>query len=375
MLFCLLGALVVFRGDELTSSRTRLALGGLAFGVAAAIKVWAVLPILLLSWLCWRSCGRRGVVAYVGGVVAGVAIPVIPFAVMAPDTFFNSVVVAQLSRTDPTRVPILWRLASLSGVTDLSAGGAIVILPSLAIAGLVLAWVAQATRTRHRSLPALDRFVIWSLVAATVAFLLPTDYYPHYAGFFAPFLGLAVALSVAGLSRRLGPTSKRRLIVAATIGVAVMAGVRLVTEVGQSEPAMTAWVDRLVPPGSCVVTDNSSMTIAADRFFSTDPKCSKMVDAFGTSIALADGRNGLTASSRDVRLQAVWLSGLQHARFVWFQCGPAASTSCDERAGTNRLVPWTPEILDYFRHHFRPRAEGPGPLTKRLAYLYARVPG
>jgi hypothetical protein len=137
---------------------------------------------------------------------------------------------------------------------------------------------------------------------------------------------------------------------------------------------LSTWVDRLVPPGSCVLTDSAALTITADRFISTDPRCSKMVDAFGTSLALNDGRNGLMASSADVSLEALWLSGLQRARFVWLQCRPPAALICDRRGSTNRLVSWTPGILGYFRRHFRALARGPGPLNPP-ARLYVRVPG
>jgi alpha-1,2-mannosyltransferase len=383
MVACLLGALIMFQGDELTSSRKRLALGGVAFGIGGAIKVWAILPVILLVWFCWRAGGRRSVTAYLGGVAAGFAIPVLPFVAMAPSRFWGSVIVAQLSRTDVARVPLLMRLVSLSGVQDLGAWGArpptgaqvaswIVISASVAIVALIVVRVAYAALARSRSLPTLDRFVIGALAVALVAFLWPADYYPHYAGFFAPFLALAIALAVTGLVGGLAPASVRRVTIVAAMAIAAMAGVRLYHEAGLAAPSLTAWIDRLVPPGSCVVTDNASMTIAADRFIATNPNCSKMVDAYGTSLALAGGRNGLLVSGADVSLQSVWLSGLRQAGFVWLQCGPPAAASCDERGRTNRLIPWTPEILGYFHRHFRLLATGTG-LLEVPAYLYVRV--
>ena len=380
VLACLVGASVMFEGDELTLNRTRLALGGIAFGVAGTIKAWAILPVLVLVWLVWRAGGRRSITAYVSGLAGGFIVPVVPFVVMAPHAFFNDIVVAQLSRTDVVRVPLILRLASMSGITGLlqfshlSAGEAKVILATVAIAGLLLAWVALTAVPRPRSMPTLDRFAIGSLVVVLLALLWPPDYYPHYAGFFAPLLGLAVGLAAAGIVGALAPGFVWRLTIVAAIGIAVMAGIRVNYESGVGRPTPTAWVDRLAPPGSCVLTDSAALTITADRFISTDPRCSKMVDAFGTSLALNHGRNGLMASSADVSLETVWLSGLQGARFVWLQCGPPVALICDRRGSTNRLVPWTPEILDYFRRHFRPLATGPGPLNPP-ARLYARVPG
>ncbi len=380
VLACLVGASLMFEGDQLTSSRTRLALAGIAFGVAGTIKVWAILPVLVLVWLVWRAGGRRSIAAYVSGVAGGFVVLVLPFVVIAPHAFFNDVVVAQVSRIDVARVPLILRLASLSGITGLlqfrhlSAGEAKVILATAAVAGLLLAWAARTVVRSPRSMPTLDRFAIGTLMVVLLALLWPADYYPHYAGFFAPFLGLAVGLSAAGLVSALVPASVWRLTVAAAIGIAIMAGVRLEYEASVGRSTLTAWVDRLVPPGSCVLTDSAALTIAADRFISTDPGCSKMVDAFGTSLALNGGRNGLMASSADVSLDAVWLSGLRRAAFVWLQCGPPAAPFCDRRGSTNRLIPWTPEILGYFRRHFRALATGPGPLNA-LARLYVRDPG
>src|SRR5579859_1668398 len=57
VLFCLLGALAVFTGDEVSPSRRRLAWGGVAFGFACAVKLWAVLPAAVVLAVCWRAAG------------------------------------------------------------------------------------------------------------------------------------------------------------------------------------------------------------------------------------------------------------------------------------------------------------------------------
>ena len=58
VLFCLLGALAVFDGDRLASPQ-RLIWGGLAFGFAGAVKVWAILPVLVVLALAARRPRRR----------------------------------------------------------------------------------------------------------------------------------------------------------------------------------------------------------------------------------------------------------------------------------------------------------------------------
>ena len=55
-------------------------------------------------------------------------------------------------------------------------------------------------------------------------------------------------------------------------------------------PALAAHADRLIPPGSCVLTNDSSLTVSASRFASATPGCPAMVDAYGTLLAMTDGR-------------------------------------------------------------------------------------
>src|SRR5499427_1025384 len=54
VLFCLLGALALFNRDQVADSRRRIFLGGLLFGFAGAVKVWAILPVLVVLVLTAR---------------------------------------------------------------------------------------------------------------------------------------------------------------------------------------------------------------------------------------------------------------------------------------------------------------------------------
>src|SRR5215468_6962037 len=77
VLFCLLGALAVFDGDRLAGGR-RLVWGGLAFGFAGAVKVWAILPVLVIIALSARR--PRQATRFGAGVAAGFLAAVLPFA-------------------------------------------------------------------------------------------------------------------------------------------------------------------------------------------------------------------------------------------------------------------------------------------------------
>src|SRR5437764_4637108 len=62
VLLCLVGMLAVFDGDRVAGT-PRLVWGGLAFGLAGAVKVWAILPVLVLLVLLARAPRRAAAFA------------------------------------------------------------------------------------------------------------------------------------------------------------------------------------------------------------------------------------------------------------------------------------------------------------------------
>jgi len=366
VLFCLAGALAVLDGDHLTSSGRRLAAGGVAFGFAGVCKAWAIFPVIVLLVLLLRptQAGRRQVARrtglFLGGTVAGFALPALPFAILAPSAFYNSVIVAQWARTDDVRIAESFRVASMIGF---SHGPDLPHLLLLAIAAAIAAVAAgcslRATLISRRWPPLLELFVIATTALIVLAFVWPPDYYYHYAAFLGPFLALAVVLPVARLARPPRPalgtareTASRTAPRAAyRLGLAVTAVIVLVLAVlqGRTAPdpqlhgiANAAIADEKVfPPGSCVLAESVSYPIAADRFFSTVPGCPIMVDAIGTDYALSHGKNALNGAGNVPAVQRVWLSALSRARYVWLS------------GLWERRMPWTFPIESYFNAHFR----------------------
>ena len=101
----------------------------------------------------------------------------------------------------------------------------------------------------------------------------------------------------------------------------------------------TAAARRVIPPGACVLTDQSSLLIAADRFTSDVPGCSLMLDATGTDYVLGGGRRG-AAAGRVPALAAVWRQAFGAAQYVWLT------------PYNTRRIAWTPALESYFRSHF-----------------------
>ena len=365
VLFCLLGALAVFDGDRPASGR-RLIWGGLAFGFAGAVKVWAILPVLVILALTARRPRQAG--RFAAGVAVGFLVPVLPFALLAPVTFYRSVVVAQLVRSDVTRVPQELRLQHILGLThapQLPAPALVAI--GAAVAVIIAGLMVLGARLTHQAPPALDVFATATTALVVVAFLLPSDFYNHYAAFLAPFLALAIALPLARVVWAL-PTAGPRARAAALLrrGTAVLALLALTALAvlqGLAESHMAAAIpaseisaaERAVPPGACVVTDQVSYTIAINRFVSNAPGCSAMVDGVGSDYSLSGGHNGLTGAGSVPAVEQLWMSAFRSAQYLWLT------------SYSTRRIPWTPQLRAYFLANFVPLTEGPDWLYVRKA--------
>ena len=365
VLFCLLGALAVFDGDRVATGR-RLLLGGAAFGFAGAVKVWAILPVAVILVLTARR--PRQAARYAGGVALGFCVAVLPFALTAPTTFYRSVIIAQLVRNDLVRIPQGYRLQQMLGLAHVSQ----LATPVLVIIGIVVVVAIAAisvlgARLAHSAPPALDWFATGTCALVVAAFLWPSDFYYHYPGFLAPFLALALALPLSRLlaalptggTRRWPALVRRWTTVAAGAVLVVLTVFQVVAEGHEASgvPASEiAAAQRLIPPGACVATDQVAYTIAINRFVSTAPGCSLMIDGLGTDYALSNGRNGQTGAGRSPAVAAAWLAEFRAAGYAWLTTEQA------------RRIPWTPALMAYFRSHFVPLAGGPDGLYIRSAH-------
>jgi hypothetical protein len=374
VLFCLLGAVAVFDRDRLTTSGRRLAWGGAAFGFAGAIEGWALVPVLVvlaisLPWV-------RRALTFAAGVAATFVITVLPFAVLAPGRFYQSLIVAQVGhRAAVLRVPVWGRLKEMAGLSHINLPGqadllvaqlhlrehstivfTVVILVLLTVGGLA----AEIVVTR-RPPPPLDGFALVTSVLIVALFLLPTQFHYHFAAFLAPFLGLAIALPAArlltpgwergkdGAAGRSagGPLAWAAAGLAAALLVVftifqVRAEGQLKAIIAPTGPGSIAAFGRAIPPGSCVATDEVSLLLLANRFVTHVPGCSPMVDGTGTDLALSRGGTPGTGAGRNPAVAAAWRQEFAHAQYAWLS------------RYSNRRIAWSPALRAYFDRHFVP---------------------
>jgi hypothetical protein len=199
---------------------------------------------------------------------------------------------------------------------------ATVVVVAAVLALSIVIW--SLVRTRQRHLTALEWYSIASAGLIVGAFLASGSYYSHYGAFAAVFFGLVASSTVARLTWRPdkaldAPTNDRRAITVATAGV-VCAVVLLVGHQLQAlheNPANALSLSRIhtvIRPGQCVATDDVSILLLSGRFTADESGCPRVIDSFGTEVALTDGHLNQAATSAAV--QQAWLSWFKRADYI-----------------------------------------------------------
>jgi hypothetical protein len=352
VLACLVGAVAVFDGDRLAGTR-RLAWGGVAFGFAGAVEAWAIVPVIVLCVFLLPQL-RRAVV-FAAGAAVGFLVPALPFAALAPRQFYHSLITAQIGyRAHALRVGPYYRIREMAGLPDgLHLSHGTVVAVAVAIVAFILLSQAAASALTRRLPPLLDLFAMLTVVLVAAMFMWPPQFHYHFSAFMAPFLGLSAALAAARLTAAVQPllpaAGPGRWLPKAAAGAAAvvltaMAVVQASTQnnlLKQVIGPVPATIGQLIPKGTCVLTDQVSITILANRFTSNDPGCPQMVDTLGTDLALSHGRKPATGAASVPAVAAAWQTAFSHAQYVLLTHINA------------RRVAWTPQLHEYLDQNFR----------------------
>lgn len=346
--FCLLALLACFRNFHMRASRSALFVGGVLLGIAGAIKVWAIIPavvVVAVSLVSFRSDGLGKPLSLVGGMAAGFAAISGPFIFLAPSEFFRQVIAVQTSRTPGGRVGLSERMGYITGSEPLDwlfghSHIVLIVLSAILLAAYLLA-LGKSLLGRSE----LGVFIVVTAALVFFALLWPSDFYYHYADFAAPYiaLSLGVAFSVPR-DDFWGWSQKKRGQAPAILGAALLLGGLALDGAYfsnlSSAPNPSVSADEAIPTGACVVSDQVSLLIVANRFFSRDESCPKYLDPYGTALALSGGKtiNGGARESESV--VSFWMTALQRAQFVWLT------------PQSTRRVPWTTTTRSYFDSNF-----------------------
>jgi alpha-1,2-mannosyltransferase len=379
-LFCLLAMNAAFRRGHLAQPR-RLVWAGLALGFAGVIKFWAIAPAAVLLVLCLlvRQDRVRRVRAYLAALAAGFIIPVLPFLISAPSTFLHATLSDQAARLG-SGVPASVRLANLTGAIDfltnsgkftLNAGvhsmfagdatpdsattGSLGWLPYVATVALV-ALIAVGYTWQSRRLTELEWLSLATTAVATAMVLGYSTFFYHYADFPAPWLALTLGGAAGVLAGR--PALRTAIIRSVAVVVVLVAALQIREMFPMSQPNGQA-VAHLIPKGACVVTDEVSLTIAADRFANLPPGCPDIIDALASTLVLSNGVSVQGGASQMPPVVATWQGWLSKAQYVWLS--PAH--------GSKRRIPWTPQLSAWFNANFTPV----GGYVPAVGQIYERV--
>ncbi|MGC2006825.1 hypothetical protein, partial [Trebonia sp.] len=385
-LFCLLGVCIAFRRGRLASSR-RLVWAGVAIGFAGTVKYWAALPAVLLLAVClltgngWAGRVRRAG-TYTLGVIAGFVVPVLPFFAFAPAAFVHSTLFDQATRAN-SYVPVSLRLAHLTGLIDVLNGGGHFSLTAgvhslLADSGAAatsnasVGWLPYAVALLGAGVLAigylwepgrpspLEWYVLATAVATVAAVLGYSAFFYHYPAFAAPWLALSAGCAVGALASGFAgrPQVRRALIGCCAVVVLAVAAFQ-VSEL-RGLRATSVYPDRaLIPAGSCVVSDQISLAIAANRFTAARPGCPDVLDGLAQTLVLSNGVSVQGGAASHPAVVAAWQSILSRADYVWLSPSNA------------RRIPWTPELTSWFAANFQPlQVHGQ---ARRLGQVYERV--
>jgi hypothetical protein len=241
--------------------RAGMLLAGLAAGVAVGMKIWYVVPLLVIGAFHWR----RGIRYLIGAAISGGLI-YLPFLLAGPEPMIREVLLDQLGRQRLAQQTPLKRAASFLGSPDLHShlSKPLSAILSQNKIGLVLVLVtlvciaAAFTVRGARVHPTL-------LLAGIAVLEASPSYYAHYGALTAPFLATTVGI---GAARLLRAVPSRRL--SAALGAAVLIAVLALNLPIDLTKRTSQWVPTTVlrPAAQkvqgCVMTDDPQILAALD---------------------------------------------------------------------------------------------------------------
>ena len=261
---------LLLRARTSASPRWWLYAGGAVLGLGPVVKIWNVVPALVV--IAWQAYPHRlrSALHVAGAATASALLVVLPFGLRAPSTMFRLVVLDQLGRartpgTIATRLEGIVGVAATLPTVSATARGALMASVCVTVAAAaVVAWRR-------------DRGRLWVVLLAveTAVILASPSYYQHYAEYSAAAVPLVLAAAVSLIPARQRAWS------------AVLACLALGFVTGASRaPTLPAFpvaqVRELLPASGCIESDSPG-ALAVLGVLSRDESrgCDTRVDVSG----------------------------------------------------------------------------------------------
>jgi hypothetical protein len=303
LIFILIGAIIMLSEHDSGKpiSKRRLIIGGLLFGVAALVKIFAFLPFIGIVIALYPG-NRRRVINFILAAGVGFAVPALPFFIASPGGFTSQVLIQQLFRkssADET-LSVIQRFIAMVGLsgTWISLHGTVVILVLASAAVFVTVAYIRPPR-----LSPLDSFFLWASVFTSIGLLMAAQFINYYGYFSEPFLLGLFAIAFNRMSQparalvdRLPLRPHARKLIATILAAALLLLVvafPLYTTTYYSNQTRTFGfhlpavdpIAKYVPKEACVIYDDVAFGIAANRWPSSDLNCPHLIDPFGMWLA------------------------------------------------------------------------------------------
>ncbi|QWZ07855.1 DUF2029 domain-containing protein [Nocardioides panacis] len=263
----LLVALAVLATAPDRVRRRALVLAGCGLGFALTVKIWAVVPVVVVLVWCVARFGRRAAAWVAVPLVATVVVVCLPFLLAAPGPMFRMVVVDQLSR-GRMAATLTKRTTGMLGLSEVVGHrphleGPVLLLLVAGAALLALAWVRVPSA----------RVAVVLLLAQGGVVLASPSYFRYYDAYPAPALALcvgAVAAAVLGLlpARPRAPVVRRTAAVTLALGLVLALGAAAGSDtravIGRAFPA--AALRGAVSRARCVTADSAGALVQLDVF-------------------------------------------------------------------------------------------------------------
>jgi len=362
ILFVLLGSLRIFSSDleQDRMSNRSLAIGGVLFGLAALVELWAFFPFIALT-ICLVPRIHKRVLVFVGAAGGGFVALALPFFLMSPGNFVSEVFVDQLSRPDGSR-SIMWRLIDMTGFSATSIAPSAIETVLAFVAFIIVIVFAYRGRLSHES---VDVFLLLAAFVTVIGLLAAPTAYTDYSYFAAPFLFGLLGVAIA----RLGPSIRRLVdqlnisgvirrfvallssIAGAILVVALILYVTTFYSVDQrlfgTSAETISQITSHIPAGSCAVYSEVGVGVLANRLKSSDPHCPDVVDPFGISMAW-----GYELSAPPLKFLAKWKSYFEDAQYVVVPNPLVGNDFHDAGYAYRSLIPWNKSLNAWFSSHF-----------------------